>query len=241
MSRFSKDTIFGISLTELVIILFFIMLLLAIFNIREVEESSIPVEKLADSLEGFYDPEEIPPSLVPPETILDMIKELVTLQKEAKGNKKGDCRDGGFWITEKCANNCWEIDNPESNRQYDYLVDIGICKNIVVVQKSKWIEKNDFDFNLVNGANELVNKKYMKAKELYSYLDTIKKPGYEKTPKQCFHNARLIALADVSHDRWENIDKQVNSKVLTYKLTKSNNMFDTVRSRFDENVCSGFD
>tara|TARA_Y100000741_G_C17960964_1_gene439824 strand:+ start:178 stop:567 length:390 start_codon:yes stop_codon:yes gene_type:complete len=57
MSKSSSDGLFGVTLTELVIILFFIMLLLAIFNIdkisKEKEEAIVLKEEAQRELEGF--------------------------------------------------------------------------------------------------------------------------------------------------------------------------------------------
>ena len=47
MSKSSKESLFGITLTELVIILFFIMLLLSVFNIGELRDK---VKELADQV-----------------------------------------------------------------------------------------------------------------------------------------------------------------------------------------------
>ena len=57
MSKSSSDGLFGVTLTELVIILFFIMLLLAIFNIdkisKEKEEAIASKEQAERELDGF--------------------------------------------------------------------------------------------------------------------------------------------------------------------------------------------
>ena len=57
MSKSSSDGLFGVTLTELVIILFFIMLLLAIFNIdkisKEKEEAIVQKEEAERELDGF--------------------------------------------------------------------------------------------------------------------------------------------------------------------------------------------
>ena len=57
------------------------------------------------------------------------------------------CR-GGAWTDPKCTDYCWEIDSTQTNRKYDYLVDIGICRSSVVVQRSEWAQKSELDFYL---------------------------------------------------------------------------------------------
>ena len=138
MSKSSREGLFGITLTELVIILFFIMLLLAIFNIEQVNEELEETQKLVpESVEDIipksiivdvlYPDGEITSDLVPIKDIEDKIKELqkakdelqTLTEKTSEGD--GDCREGGFWITSKCADHCWEIDSFEVTRRYDYL------------------------------------------------------------------------------------------------------------------------
>ena len=46
-----------------------------------------------------------------------------------------------------------------TKRNYDYLLDIGVCESSVVVQRSEWLQKNESNFILVEGALEMVNKK----------------------------------------------------------------------------------
>ena len=59
MSSSSREGLFGVTLTELVIILFFIMLLLAVFNIEkiteekeEIEEKYIEITKIEPNADG---------------------------------------------------------------------------------------------------------------------------------------------------------------------------------------------
>jgi len=253
VSKSARDTLFGITLTELVIILFFIMLLLSLNNMERLSdqipddaEDVVPASTVIDLLipDG-----EITSDLVPLEVIAEQIKELQKDSKELKELKKlateendekgtGDCREGGFWITPKCADNCWAIENPESNRQYDYLLDIGVCKSFIVVQKSEWIKKTESDFMLVQGASSLVKTRKVNNSELYKQLDIIKEPGYLKEPKQCFHNVRLIDLGSGSVDSWTNLVKQVESRFQTFVLTESNNAYRSVREGFPDDVCA---
>ena len=257
MSKSARETLFGVTLTELVIILFFILLLLAIFNIEDLtsqipedEEDIVPASTVLDLL---LPDAEIKSDLVPIELIS---KEILRLQKDSEELKKrlqtekelsaeeqeetgvGDCRKGGFWITPKCADNCWSIDNPTGTRQYDYLIDIGVCDSFVVVQRSDWIQKTEIDFSQVEGAYEIVSKKEMSMSQLHQMLDVIKEPGYLLEPKQCFHNVRLIDLGSKSIETWTNNWKQVNSRVRPFVLTKTNgSLYDSVRLRFNDDVC----
>ena len=59
MSSSSREGLFGVTLTELVIILFFIMLLLAVFNIEriteekdEIEEKYLEITKIEQNVDG---------------------------------------------------------------------------------------------------------------------------------------------------------------------------------------------
>ena len=254
MSKSSREGLFGITLTELVIILFFIMLLLAIFNIEEVNEELEETQKLIPEssediipksviVDVLFPDGEITSDLVPVKDIEDKIRELQKAQDDFKkmteesSKGDGDCREGGFWITSKCADHCWEIDSPESNRKYDYLVDIGVCKSSVVVQKSNWLQKSESDFILVDGALEMTTQNVMRASELYEYLDIVKEPGYVREPKQCFHYVRLIDLGAGSIPRWETIDKEVANRVGRLPLTSADRGYEDVRNRFPADIC----
>ena len=248
MSKSSREGLFGITLTELVIILFFIMLLLAIFNIEQVNEELEETQKLVpESVEDIipksiivdvlYPDGEITSDLVPIKDIEDKIKELqkakdelqTLTEKTSEGD--GDCREGGFWITSKCADHCWEINSSEVTRQYDYLVDIGVCKSSVVVQRSQWVQKSESDFMVVDGALEMTNKSVMKSSELYEFLDIIKQPGYTRQPKQCFHYVRLVDLGAGSIPRWETIDKEVANRVGRLPLTSADRGYQNIDDR----------
>ena len=152
MSKSSREGIFGITLTELVIILFFIMLLLALFNIERVNEELEETQKLVPQssediipistvITMLFPDGEIDSDLVPVKVIEDEIRELQKAQNdfrkltEESSDGDGDCREG-YWITQKCADHCWEINSDEYSRQYDYLIDIGVCNSSVVVQRS---------------------------------------------------------------------------------------------------------
>lgn len=257
MSKSAREGLFGITLTELVIILFFIMLLLAIFRIERVQEELEDTKALVPAsaediisrtwlIKFLYPDGEIVTDLVKPKDIEDRIKELMDAktaldemsETSNDGEGEGDCREGGFWITPKCADNCWSIDNPTGTRQYDYLIDIGVCDSFVVVQRSDWIQKTEIDFSQVEGAYEIVSKKEMSMSQLHQMLDVIKEPGYLQEPKQCFHNVRLIDLGSKSIETWTNNWKQVNSRVRPFVLTKTNgSLYDSVRLRFNDDVC----
>ena len=263
MSKSARDTLFGITLSELIIILFFIMLLLAISKIKDLTDQ-IPKDTddvvPASTIEEVLFPEgEIKTDLIPIDFIINEIRKLQKerdefnklkdalaqqdkeKEKEGKGDEMGtgDCREGGFWITTKCSDHCWAIENQDSARQYDYLLDIGVCENFVVVQRSEWIQKTELDFSQVEGAYEMVSQEQITRGELYDLLDTLKEPGYQLEPKQCFHSVRLIDLGSRSIDAWETTNKQVNSRVSPFVLTKANgNIYNSVRTRFKDDICN---
>tara|TARA_Y200000002_G_scaffold380438_1_gene391911 strand:+ start:753 stop:1910 length:1158 start_codon:yes stop_codon:yes gene_type:complete len=258
MSKSSREGLFGITLTELVIILFFIMLLLAIFNIEQVNEeleeaqnlipeSSEDVISQSAVITWLFPDGEIESDLLPAKVIEDKIRELQKAKEEFQklteetSEGDGDCREDGFWITSKCADHCWEIDSSEVTRQYDYLVDIGVCKSSVVVQRSQWVQKSESDFMVVDGALEMTNKNVMKASELYEFLDIIKQPGYTRQPKQCFHYVRLVDLGAGSIPRWETIDKEVANRVGRLPLTSADRGYQNIRDRFPNDICSLYD
>ena len=291
MSKSSREGLFGITLTELVIILFFIMLLLAIFNIenitKEKEEAvnelivikeksmsddgneiilpSVTWDIFVDLLWSESEDKPLNQDLVPVRDFEKKLEEMMfnsaiieeenkklladneklNEQLESKGtdpNQIADSQDGtgdcgtGYWITEKCADHCWEIDS--TKRNYDYLLDIGVCESSVVVQRSEWLQKNESNFILVEGALEMVNKKYMKASELYKFLDIIKQPGYIKEPKQCFHSVNIIDLDGVSALRWDPIELRVDDRVSGRPLVDpSRKSYQDIKLRFSNNAC----
>ena len=143
MSKSSKESLFGITLTELVIILFFIMLLLSIFNIDELQEEVSELTLLvpeseedivsASAVVELLIPEgEIDSDLIPLDVIREEIqklqedkKELEDMKSLAEGEGDGDCKEGGNWINSKCADYCW-AGMLKNKRQYDLLLDVGM-------------------------------------------------------------------------------------------------------------------
>ena len=296
MSKSSSDGLFGVTLTELVIILFFIMLLLAIFNIdkisKEKEEAIVLKEEAQRELDGFLidinagggtitfptfvwegiliklgelDPTfgdfiingDLGDISVFEEALTKALSEKVIMQEENKKlagmleeigkdpDQMPDPQDGagncgtGYWITSKCADHCWEIDSADTNRKYDYLLDIGICESSVVVQRSKWLQNNESNFLLVDGAISLTNQKYMKASELYQFLDIIKEPGYIKEPKQCFYSVNVIALDQVGATRFTPVSQGIAERVNRRNIVDPNtSSYQNVKSRFSEDACN---
>ena len=95
MSKSSREGLFGITLTELVIILFFIMLLLAIFNIEEVQEeleetqllipeSSEDIIPKSAIIDPLFPDSEISSDLVPVKDIEDKIRNYKKLKMTLK-------------------------------------------------------------------------------------------------------------------------------------------------------------
>ena len=256
MSKSSKESLFGITLTELVIILFFIMLLLSVFSIDELREEVTELIKLVPESEedlvpvstvlGFLDPDaEITSDLVPVDYIEDQIEKLKEAKKEledmkslAEGEGDGDCKEGGNWINSKCADYCWAVDAEENKRQYDVLLDVGMCNNFMVVQRSAWVDYTESEFSLVPGALEAVEQKIMTQKELYAYLDAIKEPGYEREPKQCFHVIRLVSLEPIFANPWNINQLNIQERVSTENYTEDKAGYQAVRNRFPEDICA---
>ena len=256
MSKSSKESLFGITLTELVIILFFIMLLLSIFNIDELQEEVSELTLLvpeseedivsASAVVELLIPEgEIDSDLIPLDVIREEIqklqedkKELEDMKSLAEGEGDGDCKEGGNWINSKCADYCWAVDAEENKRQYDLLLDVGMCNNFMVVQRSTWVNYTESEFSLVPGALEAADQKIMTQKELYAYLDTIKQPGYEREPKQCFHVIRLVSLEPIFANPWNINQLNIQERVSTENYTEDKAGYQAVRNRFPEDICA---
>ena len=249
MSKSANDTLFGITLTELVIILFFIMLLLAMANIQELteripenEDDIVPASTVIDLLipNGEINSDLIPLDLIKEEIakLQEDKEELEEMRQLAEGEGDGDCKEGGNWINSKCADLCWAIDSEGSKRNYDVLLDIGMCQNTLVVKRSQWLENNESNFVQVPGALEAAQQNVMSKGELYAYLDDIKKPGYEKTPKQCFHVVRLVQLEQIYADPWTKNLKEVQQRVSAELYTLNDYGYKNIREQFPEDICN---
>ena len=119
------------------------------------------------------------------------------------------------------------------------MVDIGVCKSGIVVQKSNWLEKNESDLMLVSGASEMVDRKFMQPSQLYTYLDLVMNPGYIMEPKQCFHSVNIIDLDGISAARWESIELSVADRVSRRPLTiPSSANYKEIRERFPDDICN---
>jgi len=249
MASGSRNTLFGMTLTELVIILFFIMLLLALDTIDnlndQIPDSSDDVVAASSIVELLIPDGEINSDLVPFDVIKDEIaklkkdnEELKDFKEAAEGTGDGDCKEGGYWINSKCADLCWAIDSEGTKRNYDVLLDIGMCQNTLVVKRSQWLENSESNFVQVPGALEAAQQNVMSKGELYAYLDDIKKPGYEKTPKQCFHVVRLVELEQIYADPWTKNLKEVEQRVSTELYTLGDYGYKNIREQFPEDICN---
>jgi hypothetical protein len=254
MSKSANDTLFGITLTELVIILFFIMLLLAMANIEELteripdnEEDVLPASTVTGLLfpDGTITSDFAPIRLIKEEIKrlqnaakeLEKMKQLTENEGDGEGEGDGDCKEGGNWINSKCADYCWAIENDEAKRPYDLLVDVGVCNSHVVVQRSNWLEKAEVDFQVVDGAWAAADQQKMSQADLYTYLDIIKEPGFLQEPKQCFHVVRVIDLGAKSVDAWNKNLLYVQERVSTETLT-SGTSYERVKASFPTNACA---
>ena len=248
MASGSRNTLFGMTLTELVIILFFIMLLLALDSIDDLNEqipdSSDDVVAASAIVELLIPDGEINSDLIPFDIIKDEIaklkkdnEELKDFKKASEGTGDGDCKEGGNWINSKCADYCWAVDAEENKRPYDVLLDIGMCNSSIVVQRSQWLNNSESNFVQISGAFEAAQQNVMSKDELYNYLDEIKKPGYEKTPKQCFHVVRLVELEQIYADPWTKNMLEVQERVSTELYTLGKPGYSKVRQLFSNDIC----
>ena len=249
MASGSRNTLFGMTLTELVIILFFIMLLLALDSIDDlndqIPDSSEDVVAASAIVELLIPDAEINSDLVPFDVIKDEIaklkkdnEELKDFKEETEGTGEGDCKEGGNWINSKCADYCWAVEAEENKRPYDVLIDIGMCESSIVVRRSQWLEYSESNFLEVPGAYEAAEKNVMTKDNLYSYLDDIKKPGYEKNPKQCFHVVRLVELEQIYADPWTKNMLEVQERVSTELYTLGKPGYSKVREQFPDDICN---
>lgn len=251
MASGSRNTLFGMTLTELVIILFFIMLLLALDSIDDlndqIPDSSEDVVAASAVVELLIPDGEINSDLIPFEVIKDEIaklqkdkEELEDIKQASEGDGDGDCKEGGNWINSKCADYCWAVDAEENKRPYDVLLDIGMCKSTIVVQRSLWLNNSESNFVQVPGALEAAQQNVMSRGELYKYLDDIKRPGYERSPKQCFHVVRLVELEQIYADPWTKNMLEVQERVSTELYTLGKPGYSKVREQFPEDICNVF-
>lgn len=249
MASGSRNTLFGMTLTELVIILFFIMLLLALDSIDDlndqIPDSSEDIVAASAVVELLIPDGEINSDLIPFEVIKDEIaklqkdkKELEDIKRASEGDGDGDCKEGGNWINSKCADYCWAVDAEENKRPYDVLLDIGMCKSTIVVQRSQWLNNSESNFVQVPGALEAAQQNVMSRGELYKYLDDIKQPGYERTPKQCFHVVKLVELEQIYADPWTKNMLEVQERVSTELYTLGKPGYSKVREQFPEDICN---
>lgn len=249
MASGSRNTLFGMTLTELVIILFFIMLLLALDSIDDlndqIPDSSEDVVAASAVVELLIPDGEINSDLIPFEVIKDEIaklqkdkEELENIKQASEGDGDGDCKESGNWINSKCADYCWAVDAEENKRPYDVLVDIGMCKSTIVVQRSQWLKNSESNFVQVPGALEAAQQNVMSRGELYKYLDDIKQPGYERTPKQCFHVVRLVELEQIYAGPWTKNMLEVQDRVSTELYALGKPGYSKVREQFPEDICN---
>jgi hypothetical protein len=224
------------------------MLLLAMANIEELteripenEDDIVPASTVIDLLipDGEINSDLIPLELIKEEIakLQEDKEELEEIKQLAEGEGDGDCKEGGNWIQPKCNDFCWEIDEEVNERKFDYLVDIGVCNTSIIVQRSEWLEKDELDFLLVDGAFELVDSQAISRDELYQFLDIIKEPGYIKEPKQCFHMARLIDLQGVSGDLWNKNGREIRERLGTTDYTSSIAGHKRLKDRFPADIC----
>jgi hypothetical protein len=249
MASGSRNTLFGMTLTELVIILFFIMLLLALDSIDDLNEqipdSNEDIVAASAVVELLIPDGEINSDLIPFDVIKDEIaklqqdkEELEDIKKASEGDGDGDCKEGGNWINSKCADYCWAVDADENKRPYDVLLDVGMCNNSIVVQRSQWLKNLESNFVQVPGALEAAQQNVMSKGELYKYLDDIKQPGYERSPKQCFHVVRLVELEQIYADPWTKNMLEVQERVSTELYTLGKPGYSKVREQFPEDICN---
>ena len=109
-----------------------------------------------------------------------------------------------------------------------------MCKSTIVVQRSQWLNNSESNFVQVPGALEAAQQNVMSRGELYKYLDDIKRPGYERSPKQCFHVVRLVELEQIYADPWTKNMLEVQERVSTELYTLGKPGYSKVREQFQK-------
>ena len=276
MSKNKHGDLFNTSLTEIIIILFFVLMLFALYNIDKVNKENVGLgdeadllltvvdilNDRADNLEEIIEANSNPTTLGP--INVKLTQEIADLKKENKDleNKiaelnpspdelieetldiasaelptdpTGDCNDG-FW--RECAEKAWPI---ESNPPYEYLLDIGICSSgdIVAIQ-SKWKQKREIDFILVDGASAITDQMNIEANEIDKVISLIHDKSLDFEPEQTQHVARVIALEPIYDTEWGPAILKLEQHLKPVTVRRGSKKHQKILERFPENACSFF-
>jgi hypothetical protein len=166
----------------------------------------------------------------------ELIEETLDIASaELPTDPTGDCNDG-FW--RECAEKAWPI---ESNPPYEYLLDIGICSSgdIVAIQ-SKWKQKREIDFILVDGASAITDQMNIEANEIDKVISLIHDKSLDFEPEQTQHVARVIALEPIYDTEWGPAILKLEQHLKLDTFKRGSKKHQKILERFPENACSFF-
>ena len=259
MSNRSGRDLFNISLTEIIIILFFVLMLFAIFRINDLYEEKKVIEKENKILSAQVDPKGDKISLNPLISEIDPEApvEDMTLEEKAgilygalgklKGYEEQDpeiasadvdpCEANPF----ECLPDCWELRNKApSGRDYEYLFDIAICESSYFVQRAPLAELGEYtsaNFKDVPNAMYLEDK-FFKNADLEKLFGQIRKHG-ESQARQCRYSVNLVDIKSSKRElTFANTKSAIVNNFKVEKVDIDKIGYSNYLNRFPKNLCS---
>ncbi len=259
MNKQSGRDLFNISLTEIIIILFFVLMLFAIFQINSLNEEKKVIEKQNENLLAQVnakgdnisanpiikdiDPEAPVEDMTAEEKIvmiseaIDRLKGYEEQDPEIAGADVDPCEANPF----ECLPDCWQLKKKApSGRDYEYVFDIAICGSRYFVQRAPIDVLGEYtgeDFRGIPNANKL-DYKFFENVQLESLFGAIRKYG-ENQAKQCRYSVNLV---DIKSSKNENIFANTKSAIVNnFKVEKVDQNkigYSEYLKRFPKNICS---
>ena len=259
MSNRSGRDLFNISLTEIIIILFFVLMLFAIFRINDLYEEKKIIEKQNKSLLAQVNakgdnisPNPIVENINPEAPVedmtnqekLDMINAAINRLKgyeeqdpEIAGADVDPCEANPF----ECLPDCWELKNKApSGRDYEYLFDIAICESTYFVQRAPIAELGEYtsaNFKDVPNAMYLEDK-FFKNADLEKLFGKIRKHGESQT-RQCRYSVNLVDIESSKRElTFANTKSAIVNNFKVEKVDVDKIGYSNYLNRFPKNLCS---
>ena len=259
MTNRSGRDLFNISLTEIIIILFFVLMLFAIFRINDLYEEKKVIEKQNKILSAQVDqkgdkisPNPIISEIDPEAPVEDMtMEEKIGMIYDAldrlEGYEKQDpeiasadvdpCEANPF----ECLPDCWELRNKApSGRDYEYLFDIAICESSYFVQRAPLAELGEYtsaNFKDVPNAMYLEDK-FFKNADLEKLFGKIRKHGESQT-RQCRYSVNLVDIESSKRElTFANTKSAIVNNFKVEKVDVDKIGYSNYLNRFPKNLCS---
>ena len=259
MTNRSGRDLFNISLTEIIIILFFVLMLFAIFRINDLYEEKKVIEKQNKILSAQVDqkgdkisPNPIISEIDPEAPVEDMtMEEKIGMIYDAldrlEGFEKQDpeiasadvdpCEANPF----ECLPDCWELRNKApSGRDYEYLFDIAICESSYFVQRAPLAELGEYtsaNFKDVPNAMYLEDK-FFKNADLEKLFGQIRKHG-ESQARQCRYSVNLVDIKSSKRElTFANTKSAIVNNFKVEKVDVDKIGYSNYLNRFPKNLCS---